>query len=81
MKLSRSDNHYTMDKMNKTNINEKDKQKENHLMINDGLILSYSMLKNSHLAQNLKFPIKDFFSKYDQVHSFLRIWSSILKNP
>ena len=79
MKLSRSDNHYAMDKMNKTKIN--DKQKENHLMINDGLILSYSMLKNSHLAQNLKFSIKDFFSKCDQVHSFLRIWSSILKNP
>ena len=81
MKLSRSDSHYTMDKMNKTNINEKDKQKENYLMINDGLILSYSMLKNSHLAQNLKFSIKDFFSKCDKVHSFLRIWSSILKNP
>ena len=81
MKLSRSDNHYTIDKMNKANINEKDKQKENYLMMNDGLILSYSMLKNSHLAQSLKFSIKDFFSKCDQVHSFLRIWSSILKNP
>ena len=24
-------------------------------------------------------PIKDFFSKYDQIHSFLRIWSHLLK--
>ena len=26
-----------------------------------------------------KFSIKDFFSKYDQIHSFLRIWSHLLK--
>ena len=30
-------------------------------------------------AQKLKFFIKDFFSKYDQLHSFLRIWSHLLK--
>ena len=27
----------------------------------------------------MKFSIKDFFSKYDQILSFLRIWSHLLK--
>ena len=27
----------------------------------------------------MKFPIKDFFSKCDQIRSFMRIWSHILK--
>ena len=27
----------------------------------------------------MKFSIKDFFSKYDQIHSFLRIWSYLLE--
>ena len=31
---------------------------------------------SSHCA---KFSIKDFFSKYDQIHSFLQIWSHLLK--
>ena len=31
-------------------------------------------------AQKMKFSIKDFFSKYDQIRSFLRIWSYLLKN-
>ena len=30
-------------------------------------------------AQNMKFPIKNFFSKCDQIRSFLRIWSYLLK--
>ena len=30
-------------------------------------------------AQKMKFFIRDFFSKYDQIHSFLRIWSQLLK--
>ena len=30
-------------------------------------------------AQIMKFFIKDFFSKYDQIRSFLRIWSHLLK--
>ena len=29
-------------------------------------------------AQKMKFSIKDFFSKCDQIHSFLRIWSHLL---
>ena len=30
-------------------------------------------------AQKMKFFIKDFFSKCDQIRSFLRIWSHLLK--
>ena len=30
-------------------------------------------------AQNLKFPIKDFFSKCDQIRIKLRIWSHLLR--
>ena len=30
-------------------------------------------------AQKMKFPIDDFFCKYDQISSFLRIWSHLLK--
>ena len=29
--------------------------------------------------QKMKFSIKDFFSKCDQIRSFLRIWSHLLK--
>ena len=32
-------------------------------------------------AQKMKFSIKDFFSKCDQIRSFLRIWSHLLKKP
>ena len=27
----------------------------------------------------MKFSMKDFFSKCDQIHSFLRIWSHLLR--
>ena len=30
-------------------------------------------------AQNMKLSIKDFFSKCDQIRSFLRIWTHLLK--
>ena len=30
-------------------------------------------------AQKMKFSIKDFFSKCDQIHRKLRIWSHLLK--
>ena len=32
-----------------------------------------------NIAQKMKFSMKDFFSKCDQIHSFLRIWSHLLK--
>ena len=31
------------------------------------------------IAQKMKFSIKDFFSYCDQIRSFLRIWSDLLK--
>ena len=30
-------------------------------------------------TQKMKFSIKDFFSKCDQIRSFMRIWSHLLK--
>ena len=33
----------------------------------------------SDTAQKMKFSIKDFFSKCDQIRCFLRIWSDLLK--
>ena len=30
-------------------------------------------------AEKMKFSIKDFFSKCDQIRSFLRVWSHLLK--
>ena len=40
-------------------------------------LLGHSL--NTRTVQKMKFSIKDFFSKYDQIHSFLRIWSNLLK--
>ena len=33
----------------------------------------------TYTAQKMKFSIKDFFSKCDQIRSFLQIWSHLLK--
>ena len=38
-----------------------------------------SMLVESNTAQKMKFSIKDFLNKCDQICSFLRIWSHLLK--
>ena len=32
-----------------------------------------------HTAQKMKFPIKDFFSKWTQIHRKAHIWSHLLK--
>ena len=37
------------------------------------------VIKNANTAQKMKFSIKDFFSICDQIRSFLRIWSHLLK--
>ena len=34
-----------------------------------------SMEQKANTAQRMKFPIKAFFSKWDHIYSFLRIWS------
>ena len=33
----------------------------------------------TYTAQKIKFTVKDFFSKCDQIRSFLQIWSHLLK--
>ena len=37
------------------------------------------LLDENSTTQKMKFSIKDFFSKCDQILSFLRIWSHLLK--
>ena len=45
------------------------------------IVVSYEIIKKliKWTLQKMKYSIKDFFSKYDQFHSFLRIWSHLLK--
>ena len=43
------------------------------------LFLAILKMKKSHTAQKMKFSIKSFFSKYDQIRRKLRIWSLLLK--
>ena len=38
-----------------------------------------SKVLTTHTAQKMKFSIKDYFSKCDQIRSFLPIWSDLLK--
>ena len=38
-----------------------------------------SSLCSINTAQKMKFSIKDFFSKCDQIRSFLQMWSHLLK--
>ena len=35
----------------------------------------------AYTAQKMKFSFDNFFSKYDQIRNFLRIWSHLLKKP
>ena len=40
------------------------------------------LVKKQHsLHKKMKFPIKDFFSRCDQIRRKLRIWSHLLKKP
>ena len=39
----------------------------------------YQSTAQSGTVQKMNFSFKDFFSKCDQIHSFLRIWSHLLK--
>ena len=40
---------------------------------------SHSKVRLSYTAQKMKFSVKDFFSKFDQIRRKLRIWSHLLK--
>ena len=44
-----------------------------------GPSISYAFQLIDVTAQKREFSIKDFFSKCDQIRSFLRIWSHLLK--
>ena len=44
-----------------------------------GWQFTYIRFNNVITAQKMKFSIKDFFSKCDQILCFLRIWSRLLK--
>ena len=39
------------------------------------------LYKRDYTAQKIKFSIKDFLSKSNQIYSFLRIWSHLMKKP
>ena len=39
----------------------------------------YNAICKFSTAQKMKFSIKDFFSKCDQLRRFLRIWSHLMK--
>ena len=41
--------------------------------------LAFDQFPYLPLNKKMKLSIKDFFSKYDQMNSFLRIWSYLLK--
>ena len=43
--------------------------------------LNLSGVKGSYSARKIKFSIKDFFNKCDQIRSFLRIWHIYWRNP
>ena len=41
--------------------------------------LLHFIMTKTDTAQKMKFSIKDFFSKCDQIRSFVLIWSHLLK--
>ena len=41
--------------------------------------MTSNQLLNTHIAQKMKFSMKYFFSKCDQIRGLLRIWSHLLK--
>ena len=49
--------------------------------IADAVIKQEYIENDTFTTQKMKFTIKDFFSKCDQIRSFLRIWSHLLKKP
>ena len=44
------------------------------------ILLFRSLISLTYTAQKMKFSIKDFSCKCDQIRSFLRIWSHLLEN-
>ena len=67
---------------------ECDKQHKKEISKHNSAILTINFIKvilskineeKTLPAQKMKFSIKDFFSKCNQICSFLRIWSHLLK--
>ena len=52
---------------------------KNKFRFAEEFIKNYNENSDKNIAQKIKFYIKDFFSKCDQICSFLRIWSNLLK--
>ena len=48
-------------------------------LFSDILVHFSSACKKINTAQKMKFSIKDFLSKCDEIRSFLWIWSHLLK--
>ena len=53
--------------------------KRGRLVVGGAYFDLIAKLCDAYTAQKMKFSIKDFFSKCDQIHSFLQIWSHLLK--
>ena len=49
------------------------------LVVNLNLVIKSMDRVENYTAQKMKFSIKNFFSKCDQIRSFLQIWSHSLK--
>ena len=51
------------------------------VMVTNGYIYASlrSLIVTVNIAQKMKFSINEFFSKCDQILSFLQIWSRLLK--
>ena len=48
-------------------------------MCHKGLLKNLILKVQNYTAQKMKFSIMDLFSKCDQIRSFQRIWSRLLK--
>ena len=53
----------------------------NHIISHSIFHLTPRLHTEVSTSQKMKFSIKDFFSECDQIRSFLRIWSHLLKKP
>ena len=51
----------------------------NQLLLSINIPFLYTDFVKESTAQRMKFSIKGFFSKCEKIHSFLRIWSHLLK--
>ena len=58
-------------------IDLEDRSRRNDMRI-DGRYSRNSMEDMGRLRKKVKFSIEDFFSKFNQIGSFLRIWSNLL---